>query len=194
MSTYVLTSLSRIKDLTGIASTNYDTMISMIIPMVIDDIKNYTNNWFTVTDRKVSDSNYTFSTGKTITPTSTSYNFSEYFINGDIIHIYNSRFNDGYYSLATVTSTMLTVNENLNAESTNVTVIIHRIEFPKDLEFIAANMIKYQTDMRATNKGINSESLGDYSVNYGAGSGSMLNSYPDGILGQLNKYRKMRKI
>lgn len=192
MSTYVLTNSSRVKTLNGITSTEYDAYIELTIPMIIDDIKNYCKNTFAQKGRYVYDSNMSFSSANSeVIPSSTSDNFQEEFIAGDTIYILGSNFNDGFYSLGTVNTTSLVVNESFVTESTNVNTIIYRVDFPSDIEKIAADMIGYNISMLGSNRGVNSERIGDYSITY---SGNMVsvgaNSYPRSAIGGLNKHRK----
>jgi hypothetical protein len=179
MSTRVLTTIDRVKAFAQITTTNYDGYIDLLIPIVLEDINHYTNNYFTQSWRYFTSNDFDFSTALTITDNSA-----------------GNDFNDDYYTIASLTSTVLTVNESLNAESTSNNVIaIYRVEFPKNLEFIAANMLNYQILTSAGKKIYESESLGDYSYTLAKGTGNtgLSNSYPDSIIKSLNKYRVMNK-
>jgi hypothetical protein len=196
MSTRVLTTIDRVKAFAQITTTNYDGYIDLLIPIVLEDINHYTNNYFTQSWRYFTSNDFDFSTALTITDNSAGNDFNDELQAGDTILVYNSQFNDDYYTIASLTSTVLTVNESLNAESTSNNVIaIYRVEFPKNLEFIAANMLNYQILTSAGKKIYESESLGDYSYTLAKGTGNtgLSNSYPDSIIKSLNKYRVMNK-
>jgi len=192
MSTYVLTNKYRLKSFIQETSTTYDTLIDLLIPIVLDEIKERTNNTFLQSTRYVFDDLISFSTiSNTISCNNTSWDFSSQLRAGDIIHVNYSKYNDNYYSLSTVASSYILTNETLITESSDSgkRVLICRVDFPKDLEFIASNMINYQLK-NINNKDVVSESLGDHSVSFG----SNLGGYPEAIVKPLTKYKKVKMI
>lgn len=192
MSTYVLTNKYRLKTFIQETSTAYDTLIDMMIPVILEDIKEYTNNTFLESTRYVFDDLISFSTDTNkISCNNTSWDFSSQLRAGDIIHVNYSKYNDNYYSLSTVASSYILTNEILITESSDSgkRVLITRVDFPKDLEFIASNMINYQIK-NINNKDVVSESLGDHSVSYGSNQ----SGYPEAIIKPLRKYKKIKMI
>jgi len=194
MSTSVLTNKTEVKSFLNITSTTYDTQIDALIPIVLEDINLYCKNYFIKSTAYFWDNGWTLSTASEITNSDTGDIFTEQFIDGDTIIIRGSKWNDDYYTIASVESTKITVNESLNAESTDSNITIFRVDFFKDLPYICSNMIGYNLFARnqAGNKGVTSESIGDYSVSYGTGSGNVAagsNAYPRSVISGLNKYR-----
>jgi len=192
MSTYVLTNKVRLKTFIQETSTSYDDLIDLMIPVVLDEIKEYTNNTFIQSTRYVYDTLISFSTiSNTISCNNTSWDFSSQLRAGDIIHVNYSKYNDNYYSLSTVASSYILTNETLITESSESgkMVLVTRVDFPKDLEIIASNMINYQVK-NVNNKDVVSESLGDHSVSFGNNQ----SGYPEAIIKPLRKYKKIKAI
>lgn len=185
----------------GISSsdTTYDTLISAYIPIVINYFFDYTNNWFdNNTVRLVSNAVTASSSARTIVVSNT--NFSTYsFLSGDEIRVRDSARNDGFYTAATVSSATITVSGSSDYIATSVLRdeseqeacwIITKIDVPINVKPLLASMVKFNIDNPL---GVpQSESLGDYSVNYGnSGNGS---AYPVGITNSMNHYRLVKFI
>lgn len=187
---------AEVKTLLQITSSDYDTLIATLIPIIEDDITNYTGNFFT----KVKSSYYTgylnyqdlvFDSGddETITTsiTNSEYYFSNNYAIGDRILIEGSVFNDGVYTVSGSADKVLTVSETVVDETIDdkYLVSIKYIEYPQDLKLIAADMINYR--IKNIDKSVSRESIGDYSITYN--NDIMFGSYPNSILMGLNKYR-----
>ncbi len=194
MSTTVLTATSSVKMLLNITSTTKDDMITAMIPKVIDDINYYTNNWFLQSTRYIYTNDINFSTGSSIaaglmTLETTGWTFTEDFRAGDTIYISGTKFNDGYYTCATVGSSSIVTNEIMitEASTSGKLPLINRVDFPRDLELIASQMVGYKVNQEYQGKA--SESIGDYSISYiTLGTAN----YPPNILNSLNKYKLIR--
>lgn len=174
---------AQVKAFTGITSTTYDNQIDALIEPVLFDIFDYTKNYFHNNAVKLR-AQYTFSTTGTIVVSGT--NFSTYsFQSGDEIHIIDSKRNDGVYTASIVSNDTITISttQTLKAEALECAVTIVKMDVPKSLLPIAANMVKFKIDTPLGTP--QSESLGDYSVSYGT-SGS---AYPSGLTQSLNNYR-----
>jgi len=194
MSTNVLVATSQVKFLTGITTTENDLLIETFVPMILDDIVNYTKNYFVNSTMYYHDDQFSFSTSSgvnTVFYSDTEENFSEFLTSTTRIYITGSKFNDGYWSLSEVGSSYILINESIKTESssTGKRMTIFRVEYPRDLEMIAARMIKYIITTQ-DNPDLKSESLGDYSYSRFDLIGG--NMYPKGTAAGLNKYRKMR--
>lgn len=185
----------------GISSsdTTYDDLIAAYIPMAIQEFFDYTNNWFdNNTVRLISNSITASSSALTIVVSNT--NFSTYsFLSGDEIRIRDSARNDGFYTAATVSSATITVSSSSNFVATctlrneleqEACWIITKIDVPINIKPLLTSMIKFKIDNPLGTP--QSESLGDYSVNYGNSlTGS---AYPAGITANLNHYKLVKFI
>lgn len=193
MSTNVLVATSTVKFLTGISSTTNDILIENYIPMILEDIVNYTHNYFIQSTRYFYDDKISFASSGAILCNNTAIDFTDFLMSGSVFNISGSVWNDGYFSCSTSSSLVLSsaiyVNETVNAETTSTGkyILLYRVEYPKDLPLIASRMIKHLI-LSQDAENIQSESLGDHSISY-ADIGS--NSYPVSIANSLNKYRKM---
>lgn len=182
-------STTEAKSLLGISSTDYDEQIGTLLPIVIQEFFDYTNNWFNNNAVRIVDSQITASSSA-YTFVLSATNFSTYgFVSGDEIRVRNSRRNDGFYTALTVSSATITVASSSVSVATNyikneseneATWIINKIDVPQSVKPVLAAMIKYKIDYPLGH--VQSESLGEYSVTYG-GQG-----YPQGIQQALNKY------
>lgn len=209
MSTSVLTTLTEVKSLLQITSTSQDTLITSLIPITLEDINRITDNYFLQSTRVVY-TNQIFSsvtimntTATTSAPGTTSYSyrlcletsgntylmFNENFQAGDTLYVNGSKFNDGYFTAASVGSTDITLNEAVTSEpsTSGKFLAVYRVDFPRDLPMQAAQMIDFTINKDYGS--LQSESLGDYSYN----SGSLgKNQYSENILAALNKYKYLK--
>ena len=191
ISTNCLVATSYVKLYTGITSTVYDYLIESYVPLITEDIVNYTQNSFVHSTMYYYDDQISFSTNSnTISVSDTSLDLTRFWMAGSIIRVIGSYFNDGVYSCSTVASTYIELNELINTESssTGKGVKLFRVEWPKDIPLIASRMIKHIV-LTLDNPNVASESLGDHSITY-TEVGS--NSYPASIVKGLDKYRKIR--
>lgn len=181
----------------GITSTEYDNLISAYLPMVINEFFEHTNNYFdNNTVKLISNAITASSSALTIVVSNT--NFSTYsFASGDEIRVRDSARNDGFYTAATVSSATITVTSSsvnaatctLRGESEQEACwTITKIDVPMNIKPLLASMIKFKIDNPFGTP--QSESLGDYSVNYG-NSGSV---YPQGITAGMNRYRLVKFV
>jgi hypothetical protein len=190
----ILAETSSVKFLTQINTTIYDDLITTLEPIILDDITNYTQNYFIKSTQYFWDNTFSFLSSGCVTCSNTSINFNDFFMTNSIIYVHNSIFNDGYYSISNnsslISSSFIYVNETINNENSTSSklILITKAEFPKDLVLIASRMIKHLVTSQ-NNEGIKSESLGDHSITY-TDIGS--NSYPVTIANGLKKYRKVR--
>lgn len=194
--TNVLVATSSVKLYTGINTTTNDILIEELVPIVLDDIVAYTKNYFIKSTMYFYDDQISFLSSGAIFCTDTEIDLTDWVRIGTVIHVAHSLYNDGFFSCSTnsdgINSSYINLNEYVNAETTSTGkfILLQRVEYPKDLKFIAANMINYILTTQ-DQKNIASERLGDHSVNY-----TMVgnNSYPSNIVNGLNKYRKMKML
>lgn len=194
VSTNVLVATSNVKLYTGITTTSNDNLIEQLVPIVLDDIVNYTHNYFLQSTRYHYDDRISFSSTGAILCTNTEVDLTDWLQIGSIFHIAYSVFNDGFFSCSTATaginSSYINVNETVNVETTSTGkwIMMQRVQYPKDLPLIASRMIKHLLITQGA-ENIKSESLGDHSLTY-VDVGS--NSYPVTIANSLSKYTKVR--
>ena len=178
----MILTLEDYKEILNITGNTNDQQINILIPIVQQDIISYTKNSFR-TSYEVQSSNISFvSSTKTI-------NVSNDLPSSGDITIEGSRFNDGNYTISSVTSTTVVTTEDLNDESACKLITLFYVKYPSDLKVIASRMINYLINNGTTVKEIKSERLGDYSATF-VDVGS--NSYPENIVSGLNKYNKVR--
>jgi len=196
LSTNVLVASSNVKLWTGITSTDYDETIEALNPIILDDITNYCKNSFVRSTMYQWDDNISFSTStgsnSIISNASTSdVDFTEFIDVGNIIRVVDAIQNNGYFSVVSVNSTVITVNETIKTESssTGKFPIVYRVDYPDDIPFIGAKMIRWSIDSQ-NRDGLRSESLGDYSYTLQELVGN--NMYPTNIVGGLKKYKKAK--
>lgn len=120
------------------------------------------------------------------------------FAAGDEIYIYNSYRNDGYKTVASITTSIMTLasGSTVVAELSGANVIISLVQWPEGLKQVAAQMIAYDVDVRPSQTpGVTSRSLGPYSESFG-GSNSRADEsqygYPNSITNALNPWRMAR--
>lgn len=186
----MIITLTEIKEFLNIKDTASDLRIEALIDPVLYDVFDYTQNWFHNNAVKVHGSEFVFSTAGTITADESNLTEDCHFAANDVIHVEDSFRNDGVYVVSSVTTSALTLSTTCTltaeADTYHADVTITKVEFPQALKPIVAAMIKHRMDYPS---GVpKSESLADYSIDYGFTSGG----YPDGIAKALNKYRRVR--
>ena len=126
---------------------------------------------------------FTFS-GQTITDSLSGF-LTAGFAGGMDIHIYGSQQNDGYYTIESVTADVLTVKDrHFNEEPEFWTVNLHQVIFPAGLQLPVASLFGYWLS-KGKKQGVNSESIGDYSVSYSA-------DMPQEILSMFKPFRRVK--
>lgn len=164
-----------------------------LIPVVQERIVLMLNNYF-LTDLEVT-STVTFNaTARTIVAQSSFEEFG--FLASDEIRVYNSYRNDGYFTVASVSTTTLTLTSACSVvdELSGRTVILNVVRWPLEVKVAAAKMIAYDYDKRdAVTPGLTSRSLGPLSESY-AGSSDDECGYPRRLTSPLDKYRIARSF
>lgn len=121
---------------------------------------------------------------------------AEGFAANDIINVYNSWRNDGYYQVSSIsTSTLSLISGSVVVdELSGASVLISMVQFPQSLKYVLAQMIKYDYDDRkAQAANIQSRSLGPWSETYKTGA-AVTFGYPDEIVAALGPYTILRVI
>ena len=184
------------------SSTTYDTAIALYIPVILDDIVAYTRNKFFESNHWVDNTGFVVSSSNvTITlPSDSTSNWEKELQADDTIYLNGFWFNDGYYSVSSLTTSVITTNEALIDESSTdyaIRSIVHRCKFPDYVKAIGARMIWFKIGNSTNVQGgdITSESYGGYSRTYsGVGSAEGTGSfggYPSNILSGLKRVAKL---
>jgi len=130
-------------------SASVATIISrQIVEIVQARLTMMINNYF-LTDLDITDT-FTFDpSALTITASGNSFTDRNFAVNDDI-YIFNSYRNDGYQTLATVTSSVLTLvsGSTIYDELSSRSIIISVVKWPIDVKSAAAKMCAYDCDTR----------------------------------------------
>ena len=178
---------SEVKALLGITNTSKDAQIDALLPAVDQFARAYLNNEFKNMKVRMSSSEISFANPVTINDAGGDFTENK-FIAGLVIVVEGSLYNDGVYKIASMTASALTleVGAELINESAEETVSITMVAYPRSLKLDVALMVSYAIQ-KANKEGIQSESLGDYSITFTAAE-----AYPKSILDRLKTHRKLR--
>jgi len=115
---------------------------------------------------------------------------TEGFAAGDDIYVYGSFKNDGFVTIATVATNLITVSsdDTIVNEPSGRNVYLQVVSWPKSLAYAAAQLVKFDYDDRASyDPQVASESLGPHSVSYRASGESF--GYPHELLTVLEPFK-----
>jgi hypothetical protein len=193
----MIITLSKAKTLLQISGSTYDTLINSLIPLVEEVIVDHCNNYFIDDDISLNgiriprvymynnDLEFVNSTNSIDNSVKdlTSYDFNV----GDSIRVFNSKFNNKSFTIDSITTGSIILNDiNIVKNESGNTVMVVRLEYPRPLEIVAAQMIKF--NMAKITPGMSSEHIDSYSYNLGEITSS---GYPKVIMNGLNDYRKL---
>lgn len=178
----MIISLSNLKTLLKITTSDYDSLINLEIPIVQEAILNYTKNKFK-TDIYKRLNTISFSSTSILDSSNSLGDLHE----GDYC-IEGSNYNDGFVTVNLVGDGVLNTIEPLEAEAATSYIAITRVKFPKDIGLICAKMIDYNL---RTKHGVKSEAFSRYSVTYDSDGSSFISGYPDSLISGLSKYKKV---
>lgn len=136
-------------------------------------------------------------TGRTITATGSiwaSYGFAA----GDDVFVYRSYRNDGFYTVSSISGSVLTLATGASVvdELSGRTILVSVVKWPLDLKQTAALMVEYDYDTRPKRAaGVRSRSLGPFSESYGEAQGALgALGYPEDLVGPLYDHRIVRLV
>ncbi len=191
----MIITLDEVKSWLQITNSSKDLFIASMIPVVQDFVFAYTNNYFEIlTDEVYRESNTISFVNSTPAKINDSQNQFVVmgFVPGIHIRVQGSKFNDGVYEVGNVEAGSLTlamgevlVNEAVDSK---VTTLITVVKFPKGIKLPVAKLIGFHIDSQNA-KGVQSESLGDYSISFQSGG-----NYPQSLLNDLIPYRRMKTL
>ena len=189
-----LITLAQWKTLLGVTSTDAtrDARITALLPYLEDDIVTYCNNDFLNTDVAFS-GNFVLTVpgGTTYTLTCALGGISDTSLAiGDNILLEGTIRNDGRYTIATVSDTVITVTEAITAESA-IDAEVTLIAWPVGLKLYAARMISYQVDHMA-DAGITGEVIKSYSYTRRQYGEMADPGYPQELTRGLDRWRLLK--
>lgn len=175
---------------TDLTATAAEIEASGLIAVVQERINMICNNQFT-TDLYIRGTVTFNATARTIV-SGTSWDTIGV-ISGDEVYVYRSYRNDGYYTVSSVTTTTLTLatGSTVVDELSGRSVLVSVVQWPQDLVYAAAQMIRYDYSERGTRTGLSSRSLGPWSESYAeVGDGEY--GYPRDMLAALYDHKIVR--
>lgn len=174
------------KEFLGITDNSKDMQIEKKLKALEIKIRNLTNNKFQ--DKKVRTiGNYLIEGNKVKGIDFLALGFRK----DNTIEISGSILNDGIYGIIEVDGNSITLNRELESESTLQTLIT-KIVYPYDIVEGVIKLLDY--DFKMSDKiGIKSETISRYSVTYyDVNSSENIEGYPSSLMKFLNKYKKLR--
>ena len=108
---------------------------------------------------------------------------------GDTVQVSESALNEGLFTVASISDTIMSVEEDVTDEEK---ILVTKIVYPDDVVDCALNLLEWE--IRSRDKvGIQSETLSRHSVTYFNMDGdNSLMGYPKSLLGGLKAYKKAR--
>jgi len=165
---------------------------SGLISVVQERINWICNNYWT-TDLYVRGAVTFAATAATITMSGTTW-AANGFAAGDEIYVYHSYRNDGYYTVSSLSTSVLTITSatSVVAELSGLSVLISVVQWPRDLLQTAARMVAYDYDTRpGRSPGVQSVRLGPWGETYAKEANGEF-GYPEDILSPLYSHRIVR--
>ena len=118
------------------------------------------------------------------------------FAASDEVYIYRSYRNDGYYTVSTISGSVMTLvsGSSVVDELSGRSILFAVVRWPTDLKATAARMVAYDYDTRPNRTpGVRSKSLGPWSESYGDGQTALGEyGYPGDLLEPLYDHRIAR--
>lgn len=164
-----------------------DELVKTLLPIIQDDVIDYTGNHFIDSSVYLSDDGISFTaSSRTIAHDESGFVDALFYANMDI-YVEGSYHNDGHYELESVAAGSIVVKNyhSLIDEAAGRGVYVWKVKYPTALIPIVAKMIKFHIDPEKID-GIESRSLGDFSEKYATVGG---NEYPAAIAKALDRYR-----
>lgn len=185
---------------TDISASAGTITTSGLIPIVQERINWICNNYFTV-DKVYYQGSVDYSASADTITAGT--NLEELgFLTGDEFYLYGSYRNDGYYTAETVSAETITIASTesvIEEQPSGASVLISLVDWPEAIKYIAAQMVKYDYDDRASvNPDASSETLGPHSITYNTGNSTSSTAgawgYPKTLIDSLAPYKIVRLL
>lgn len=182
----MIATLAEIKAILGYDSS-HDTLLTVLMPLVQDDILSYLKNYFMDSDYYITVNTLGFS-ASSITDSGSGF-VTAGLVTGSVV-VEGSKYNDGFYTVTNVAAGTLTISETLITEVADTTryVNITRVVFPKGLKAIFADLLRFRIENNSLTYGMKKETLPDgYSIEYD----TTMTGYPKNIVSGLDKWKKV---
>ena len=187
-----LITVAEAKSILGITSSDYDTQLGILVPLVsYQVVYSICQNRFVNEKITIQNSTFTFAnSGATITDSLAQFTESKFPTGtGDIV-LGGSLSNDGLYDVTSISTSVITLNvttmtKALVDEAEGELIEIKYVQFPQELKIPTANWLWYLLNSKDSSSGKASESVLSYSV-------SFINDIPKDIMKEFNAYRKMK--
>ncbi len=189
-----------IKRLVQITTMTQEELLDQLIPIVEDDIRQYCNNAFRDSNVYISSGEISFTHNSGATADTINLNISTnedgfveaQFKAGQTVQVQGSYNNNGFFDVETVTSTVMTLYartarpyyQTLVTEDEDVLIQINKVDYPKALKNVVAQMCQYKLTNRDYD--VESETVARYSVTYNR---DLINGYPKSLMTGLNRWR-----
>lgn len=190
----MINTLTEVKTLLGISNTTNDAYISALIPLVDQAICSHCNNDFILLDKygyvkTYIDSN-TFSFVKnTNSIDSSEINLNNYnFAVGDSVRVFNSENNNQLFTINSIETTKIIFEsiDSVKDEDAGNFIIIVKVEFPRDLKLIAADLINWKLQSKKVTPGLKAVKFDDYSATF---ADNQVKGFPISLMSSLYDYR-----
>jgi Phage gp6-like head-tail connector protein len=193
-----MVTLAEVKAFLRISDTDAtrDALISMLIPIVYQDMVDECNYAFKVDDYDLTDDAIYFDvTGTTYTINLAAGGFTAMkWPTGGTLVVSGSRLNDGIYTIASQSDTAITLTEPVVDETQPTdaySVTLSLVNYPKQFELIASMMIGEQLD-NPSGAEIISQKIGNYSETRAQKQSSTASGYSNRVMGMLAKFKRVR--
>lgn len=188
----MIVSLNNVKAVLQLTDNTFDGLILQLIPAVQNFVFSYCNNFFELPYNIIESSAIQFVSGspaKIISDTDLFIN-----LHPDMnIKVKNSNYNDGFYTISSATSNILTLSneDTLIDENNSALVRISIMKVPEDVKLVIAKLIGEDLKNNTVQAGepVVSESVGNHSVTYGGTN--IKGTYPDELLKMLKPYKRV---
>ena len=200
---------AEVKSILNLSDNSYQTKIETLIPFIQDWVIDYCNNKFEV-ERKYPvdyyDERFTHrdviylytntisfdSATKTITDSDSNF-INAGFKVGFSIKIEGTTYNEGIYTISSVSSGSIVVSESLVDEDSEYYTLLTLVEFPKGIKLPVAKLIAEELKNNSVENGdrVVSERVGDASFTYAS---AVSGEYPKSILKQFKQWKRVHFV
>lgn len=184
----MIISRDNVKHLLQITDDSKNATIDLLLPLVENDVIEYTNNRFWDEKIWLISNTIGFVSSASMTITDSLNDLMEVgFVAAQTIDVYGTLHNDGIYLISSVTTGTITLDSSasLTTETAGTTFYIRNVVYPKALSLTVAEMINFK--LQKVTPGAKSESIDDYSITFDTMSGG----YPQSIATSLNRWKRM---
>jgi len=200
---------AEVKSILNLTDDSRQTKINALIPFVQDWVISYCNNKFEVArkypvdyyDERFNHRDIIYlytnrisfdSASKTITDGDSNFINSGFRV-GFSIKVEGTTYNDGIYTISSVTDSAIVVTESIVNEDSGYYTLLTLVQFPKGIKIPVAKIIAEELKNSSVENGdrVISESVGDASFSYAS---AISGEYPKSILKQLKHWMRVHFV